>query len=272
MHDPTPRVDKTPGRIRQMFGEIAPWYDFLNHFLSLNVDQRWRRRVVRLTASDLRSGHPILDVCTGTGDLALAYHRYCGAAVPIVACDFCHPMLVRATQKALRRGAAIPWIEADAQRLPFPANTFQLVTVAFGLRNISDFDQGIAEMVRVLQPGGRLAILEFATPRTLLLRQVYLAYFRYILPLIGQCLARNRHAAYRYLPESVLQFPEYEGLLQHLRRHGLVEEQYIPFSGGIAVLYLARKPTVSAPHVQLPAHSDAAPVGSCTTISSDFHH
>ncbi len=272
MTELTPQVDKTPGRIRQMFGEIAPWYDFLNHFLSLNIDQRWRRRVVRLTAPELRPGRPILDVCTGTGDLALAYHRHCGAAVPIVACDFCHPMLVRAAQKALNRGAVIPWVEADAQRLPFPINTFQLVTVAFGLRNISDPDLGIAEMVRVLQPGGRLAILEFATPRMPLLRRVYLAYFRYILPLIGQCLARNRHAAYRYLPESVLQFPEYDALLERLRRQGLVEERYVPLSGGIAVLYLARKPAVSAAHVQLPSQADAAPVQSCSTICSDVYH
>ena len=148
-------IDKREERIRGMFGEIAPRYDLLNHLLSLNVDHYWRWRTTRLVPP--RNLSPILDMCTGTGDLALAYDKAAKGKVPIVGADFCHQMLERAIVKIERKNASdrIRFLEADAQHLPFPNDHFQIATVAFGLRNVTDTDRGIAEMVRVTQPGGR---------------------------------------------------------------------------------------------------------------------
>ena len=237
-------LDKREVRIRRMFGQIAPWYDFLNHFLSLNIDTRWRNKTARLVPPGPAENGPILDLCTGTGDLALTYDRAGNGAVPVVAADFCHEMLVRAVQKADAAGAAgrIRFVEADAQALPFPADTFQLVTVAFGLRNVTDTDRGLAEMVRVARPGGRVAILEFSRPRNRVFGRFYSFYFRQVLPRIGQLLCRNRENAYRYLPESVLKFPDYDALAAKLRAHGLVEVRYEPFTFGVATLYVGVKP------------------------------
>ncbi len=223
-----------------MFGEIAPWYDFLNHALSLNIDRGWRSKTARLAPLDPADSAPILDLCTGTGDLALTYSRVAGGQVPVVGVDFCHEMLVRATQKAA--GAGIRFVEADAQALPFPDDAFQLVTVAFGLRNVTDTDRGLAEIVRVTKAGGRVAILEFSRPRNRIIGRFYTFYFRHVLPRIGQILSRNRENAYSYLPESVLRFPDYDALASRLREHGLADVRYVPFTFGIATLYLGRKP------------------------------
>src|SRR4051812_38868851 len=156
----TSLLDKRETRIRRMFNNIAPSYDLLNHLLSLNIDHYWRWRTTRL-APPAADG-PILDLCTGTGDLALAYDRAAGGRVPIVGADFSREMLARAAVKVRRRAAGrVRLLEADAQRLPFADDAFQLTVVAFGLRNVTDTDRGIAEMVRVTWPGGRVAILEF---------------------------------------------------------------------------------------------------------------
>jgi demethylmenaquinone methyltransferase / 2-methoxy-6-polyprenyl-1,4-benzoquinol methylase len=203
----TSLLDKREARIRRMFGDIAPRYDLLNHLLSLNVDRYWRWRTTRLVPPvlDPRAG-PILDVCTGTGDLALAYDRAAGGGVPIVGSDFCLPMLLPAAKKTARARAAgrVRFIEADTQHLPFPDDTFQLTAVAFGLRNVTDPERGLAEMVRVTRPGGRVAILEFSRPRHWLFGRLYRAYFRWVLPAIGQAVSRSRDSAYNYLPASVL--------------------------------------------------------------------
>jgi demethylmenaquinone methyltransferase/2-methoxy-6-polyprenyl-1,4-benzoquinol methylase len=238
----TTLVDKRETRIRQMFGRIAPSYDLLNHLLSLNVDHYWRWRTTRMVPP--RGTAPILDLCTGTGDLALAYDRAARGEVPIVAADFCHEMLVLAGHKTDRRQAAgrIRFLEADAQRLPFPDDSFQITTVAFGLRNVTDTDRGIAEMVRVTRPGGRLAILEFSQPRGRIIGRLYRFYFRWLLPLIGQTISRSKDNAYRYLPASVLEFPDGDTLAERLRRHGLVEVQWFPLTFGIATLYVGTKP------------------------------
>jgi demethylmenaquinone methyltransferase/2-methoxy-6-polyprenyl-1,4-benzoquinol methylase len=237
-------LDKREARIRRMFGQIAPWYDFLDHLLSLNIDVAWRRKTARLVPPDPPESGPILDVCTGTGDLALAYDRAAGGRVPIIAADFCHEMLVLAVAKAESAGAAkrIRVVEADAQALPFADNTFQLVTVAFGLRNVTDPDRGLAEMVRVTRPGGRVAILEFSRPRNRLFGPLYTFYLRRVLPRIGQLVCRNRENAYRYLAESVLRFPDYDALAEKLCGHGLVAVRYEPFTLGIATLYVGQKP------------------------------
>jgi demethylmenaquinone methyltransferase/2-methoxy-6-polyprenyl-1,4-benzoquinol methylase len=238
---PPSLLDKRETRIRRMFNSIAPRYDLLNHLLSLNVDRYWRWRTTRLVPPD--GSDPILDVCTGTGDLALAYDRAAGGRVEVVGADFCHEMLTRATRKAERRGAAgrVRFVEADTQRLPFPDDSFQIVCVAFGLRNVTDTGRGLAEMVRVTRPGGRVAILEFSRPRGWFFGRMYRFYFRRLLPLVGGLVSRDRDDAYRYLPESVMEFPDGEVLAERLRGHGLSEVRWHPFTFGIATLYVGVK-------------------------------
>lgn len=224
-----------------MFGEIAGRYDLLNRLLSAGVDQHWRRRTVKLVPP---SGHgPVLDVCTGTGDLALAYWRAGRKRIPVVGADFTRPMLTIGQQKLRQAGASekVRLVEADAQQLPFSDNTFDIVSVAFGLRNVSDTDQGLREMARVCRPGGRVAVLEFAMPRTWPLRSLYAWYFRHIVPRIGQTLARNRQAAYDYLPTSVGEFPQNEALAERMKNAGLSQVCYHRFTLGIAVLYVGVK-------------------------------
>src|SRR5262245_21030500 len=232
-------LDKREARIRSMFNHIAPSYDFLNHLLSLNVDHYWRRRTTRIVPP--QGSAPILDLCTGTGDLALAYDKAAGGKVPVVGADFCHEMLLRAESKASKTKARVQFLEADAQRLPFSDNYFQISAVAFGLRNVTDTDRGIAEMVRVTQPGGRIAILEFSQPRGRLFSKLYRFYFKHVLPLIGQTISRSKDNAYRYLPASVLEFPDGEALAQRLRRHGLEDVAWHPLTFGIATLYVGVK-------------------------------
>ncbi len=235
-------LDKREVRIRRMFGHIAPTYDLLNHLLSLNVDHYWRRRTTQLVPPSAQG--PILDLCTGTGDLALAYDRAARGRVPIVGADFCHEMLTRAAAKVQQRGAAdrIRFLEADAQHLPFPDDFFQIATVAFGLRNVTDTDRGLAEMVRVTRPGGKVAVLEFSQPRGRLLGRVYRFYFRWVLPLIGQTISRSKDNAYRYLPASVMEFPDGEALAARLRRQGLADVRWHPLTFGVASLYVGTKP------------------------------
>ena len=234
-------VDKSTNRVRNMFGEIAARYDLLNHLLSLNVDRWWRRRTVRLVPPAEEG--PILDVCTGTADLALAYWRAARGRVPIVGADFCRPMLAIGRQKCCRAGAAerITLVEADARRLPFADDTFQIVCVAFGLRNVSDTDEGLREMQRVCRPGGRVAVLEFSMPRVPLIRTMYGWYFGRVLPAIGQALARNRQGAYNYLPESVCEFPPPEALARRMEGAGLRQVKYHRLTFGLATLYVGTK-------------------------------
>ncbi len=234
-------VDKSASRIRQMFGEIAGRYDLLNRLLSAGVDQHWRRRTVKLVPP---SGEgPVLDVCTGTGDLALAYWRASGKRIRVVGADFTRPMLAVGQEKLCQAGASekVCLVEADAQQLPFSDDTFQVVCVAFGLRNVSDTDQGLREMTRVCQPGGRVAVLEFAMPHIWPWRFLYAWYFRHVVPRIGQTLTRNRQAAYDYLPTSVGEFPQYEAFAQRMQCAGLRQVRYHRFTLGIAVLYVGVK-------------------------------
>jgi demethylmenaquinone methyltransferase/2-methoxy-6-polyprenyl-1,4-benzoquinol methylase len=234
-------LDKRETRIRRMFGAIAPSYDLLNHLLSLNIDRYWRWRTTRLVPP--APGVPILDLCTGTGDLALAYDRAAGGQAPVIGADFCHEMLTRAREKTRRCRAArrVRYVEADAQRLPFPDESFQITTVAFGLRNVTDTDRGIAEMVRVTRPGGKVAILEFSQPEHWLLGRLYRFYFTHLLPLIGQTISRSQDQAYRYLPASVMEFPDGAALADRLRGHGLTDVIWHPFTFGIATLYVGTK-------------------------------
>ena len=234
-------IDKSEARVRQMFGEIAGRYDFLNHLLSLNIDRYWRWRTIRAVPPPVEG--PILDLCTGTGDLALAYYRASGGRASIIGADFCHPMLVLGNAKRRSAGGIgqLTFVEADAQRLPFPDDYFSIVCVAFGLRNVTDTDRGLREMARVCRPGGNVAVLEFSLPTWTPLRAVYLAYFRYVLPRIGQALARNRHDAYSYLPATVGEFPCGEALAGRMRQAGLAEVTFRPLTFGVATLYVGTK-------------------------------
>lgn len=222
-----------------MFAEIAPRYDLVNRMLSGGIDVWWRH--VTVSRAPPPTSGAILDVCTGTGDLALAYAAKCGPGVRIVASDFCRPMLDRGIEKSARAGKAIEWVEADAMALPFPAASFDLVTVAFGLRNIADTSRGLAEMARVLEPGGRLAILEFSLPKNGFVRGGYLWYFRNVLPWLGNTVARNRSDAYTYLNQSVEEFPAGERLADLVRAAGFERVEMIPLSLGIATLTIATR-------------------------------
>jgi demethylmenaquinone methyltransferase/2-methoxy-6-polyprenyl-1,4-benzoquinol methylase len=237
----TTAIDKSSERVRRMFGEIAPCYDRMNHLLSLNVDRYWRWWTVSKLAP--QPGEPILDVCTGTGDLALAFHRATGGKSEIVAADFCREMLEigRRKQQRARIGPELSFVEADAQNLPLEDNRFAIVSVAFGLRNVADTDRGLAEMARVCRPGGQVAVLEFSTPRWQPFRGLYLFYFKNILPRIGQWLARNSSSAYDYLPATVAEFADGEALAERMRGVGLLNVKFWPLTGGIATLYVGRK-------------------------------
>jgi demethylmenaquinone methyltransferase/2-methoxy-6-polyprenyl-1,4-benzoquinol methylase len=209
--------------------------------LSLKVDRSLRRKTTHM--GPLEGSDPILDVCTGSGDLALAYDQASAGTVPIVGIDFCRELLTRAVEKTRRKNAdgRIRYVEGDAQHLPLSDNQFQIVCVAFGLRNVTDTDRGLSEMVRVAKPGGRVAVLEFSKPRHWLIRRPYLFFFRRVLPAIGQFFSRSPDSAYRYLPESVMQFPEYEELAARMQAHGLTDVRFYPFTFGIATLYVGRK-------------------------------
>lgn len=225
-----------------MFGQIAGRYDLLNHLLSLNIDRYWRRRTTRLVPP--RGPLPILDVCTGTGDLALAYDRAAQGNTPIVAADFCHEMLAIGRQKARRARAdgRITFVEADTQSLPLASDAFQIVCVAFGLRNVADTDRGLAEMTRVCAPGGRVVVLEFSSPSRQPFKGLYGWYFRHVLPRVGKLVARTSGDAYEYLPNSVGEFPQGDALLERLRAAGLAELNCYPLTFGVATLYVGTKP------------------------------
>jgi demethylmenaquinone methyltransferase / 2-methoxy-6-polyprenyl-1,4-benzoquinol methylase len=234
-------VDKSDQRVQQMFAEIAPRYDRMNHLLSLNVDRYWRWRTTRIVPP--RGNLPILDVCTGTGDLAFAYHRQARGNAAVFGTDFCSEMLQIGQQKMNRAGldGQVTFLQADTQHLPFEDSKFQIVSVAFGLRNVSDTDAGLREMVRVCSSGGRVAILEFSMPTRQPMRALYGIYFRCILPRLGRWFARNSHQAYDYLPESVGEFPAGQQMAQRMRDAGLHSVSIFPLTFGIATLYVGVK-------------------------------
>lgn len=234
-------VDKSNQRVQRMFGEIAPKYDRMNHLLSLNVDRYWRWRTVRLVRPEPEI--PVLDVCTGTGDLALAFYRAGRGKAPVVAADFCREMLEIGEQKKDRGGVngQVSFVEADAQNLPFEDDQFQIVSVAFGLRNVADTDRGLREMARVCRPGGRVVVLEFSLPRWQPFKFLYGWYFRHVLPRVGQWFARNKHDAYNYLPASVGEFPSGEQLADRMREAGLSEVKFHRLTFGVATLYIGVK-------------------------------
>jgi demethylmenaquinone methyltransferase / 2-methoxy-6-polyprenyl-1,4-benzoquinol methylase len=231
------REDKARA-VREMFGAIAHRYDFLNHFLSANIDRRWRRRCVQEVGN--RMAGPvtprILDIGCGTADLSIEFSRL----GPVAGCDFCHPMLQIGARKisGLPGPHRIELLSGDALALPFSDASFEVVTSAFVLRNLAALDRGLTEMRRVLKPGGVLSALEFAIPKTPIIGAAYGFYFGRILPMLGRAISGDT-GAYRYLPDSVQAFPPPEELTRIMRRAGFAEVTFRRLSAGIAVLYIA---------------------------------
>ncbi|MFZ4855145.1 MAG: bifunctional demethylmenaquinone methyltransferase/2-methoxy-6-polyprenyl-1,4-benzoquinol methylase UbiE [Desulfuromonadaceae bacterium] len=233
------RLSDKGEKIQQMFGAIAPRYDFLNRLLSFGIDRRWRTKAVRLLK--YREGSRILDVATGTGDVALEIALRTPDSVKIIGADFCREMIDLGIVKV----AASPYagrIElkvAPCEDLPFANDTFDSITIAFGIRNVVDRKLGLAEMWRVLRPGGRMIILEFSTPRSLLFRQLYYFYFRRLLPVVGGLF--SRYNAYKYLPDSVLEFPSQEEFSRMIADAGFRNLHLHELTFGIATIYVGEK-------------------------------
>jgi demethylmenaquinone methyltransferase/2-methoxy-6-polyprenyl-1,4-benzoquinol methylase len=228
---------RTAGAVRKMFSAVAPRYDFLNHFLSLGRDIAWRKATTQAVQRVLkRPGSRVVDLCCGTGDLAFELER--NSAGKVFATDFCHPMLALARQKDA--GRAILFLEADTLALPFPDASFDAASIAFGFRNLSNYEAGLREIRRVLKPQGVLAILEFSEVRWPIFGPLFRMYFRYVLPKIGSCIS-GVQGPYQYLPDSVARFPNQESLSALLRTEGFRNVRYINFTGGVAALHLAEK-------------------------------
>jgi demethylmenaquinone methyltransferase/2-methoxy-6-polyprenyl-1,4-benzoquinol methylase len=230
--------DSAARAVREMFTAIAPRYDLLNHLLSANIDKLWWRRTAKNFAAILeKPGARVLDLCCGTGDMALALRRQGGQA-HITGADFSHTMLVLASKKN-SRPRPIKWIEADALQLPFPDQSFDLVTSAFGFRNLADYDAGLREIFRVLRPGGECGILEFSEPEGFL-GKIYNVYFKSVLPRIGRMISGNS-GAYSYLPASVERFPQPPEILTRMGSTGFRDASWNPYTFGIAVLFRGKR-------------------------------
>ena len=225
--------------VREMFAGIAGRYDLLNHVLSLNIDKRWRR----IVSADLRDilddeNATVLDVACGTGDLSLELNK--NAKAQIIGTDFCRPMLDKAQSKSVDEPRAIPYIEGDALALPFDDNLFDAVTIAFGLRNLANVADGLAELRRILKPGGRLVVLEFSAPVVPGFGRLFNFYFSHVLPRIGGAVSGSR-GAYEYLPDSVSKFPNQQKLVALMERTGFETVKYRNLTGGIAALHSGEK-------------------------------
>jgi demethylmenaquinone methyltransferase/2-methoxy-6-polyprenyl-1,4-benzoquinol methylase len=221
--------------VREMFTSIAPRYDLLNHVLSFSIDRLWWWRTARKFDAILkRANTRVLDLCCGTGDMTFALRRRAASGnAQILGADFSHAMLQRAAAKG--KGTTLRWIEADALRLPFPDGNFQLVTSAFGFRNLADYDAGWREIARVLAPGGACGILDFGEPGGLI-GQCYRIYFRKVLPAVGTVLS-GVQGPYAYLPASVERFPPPHEMLGRMRQAGFREVSWTPYTFGVGGLY-----------------------------------
>ena len=239
----SPPMDKSPERIRRMFGSIAHRYDLINNVLTLGIDRSWRTRTARQLIQEQTLEGDVLDVCCGTGVLTLAFvkqqHKI-GSDRENFGIDFTPEMI----DVALRKGKRHPRLQfsvGDALSLPFEDDRFAVVAVAFGLRNLCDAQQGLVEMVRVCKPGGTVAILDFSMPTLPVMRQCYRFYFLTLLPRLGQWFAKNPDQAYHYLPASVLQFDQPAQLAERLTQLGVADVQMMPMTFGIATLVWGKK-------------------------------
>jgi demethylmenaquinone methyltransferase/2-methoxy-6-polyprenyl-1,4-benzoquinol methylase len=221
-------------RVAEMFDSISARYDLLNHLLSLGVDRWWRRSMARCAGQS--HPHRILDVATGTGDSAIALKK--SGATRIVGVDISAQMLKQA--KAKPSAAGIEFIQANGEQLPFADGCFDVVTIAFGIRNFERRQQGLREMRRTLRPGGTLIVLELSMPANRIARGVYKLYFLKIVPLLGKLISRSS-CAYRYLPYSVDEFPPRKAFTSEITEAGFEKVNATALSGGIATIYEARK-------------------------------
>jgi len=225
--------------VRRMFAAVAPRYDLLNHLLSLGIDVAWRHATARALGAILeRPSSLVADLCCGTGDLSLCLARRSSGKV--VGADFCPPMLLLAQRKAAAQNAHVPFLAADALHLPFPDDSLDAITLAFGFRNLANYARGLEEMRRVLKTGGWLVILEFSQVRWPLFGPLFRFYFRRVLPAIGAWIS-GLGGPYRYLPESVSRFPDQEALADDMHCAGFRNVRYRNFTGGIAALHIGEK-------------------------------
>lgn len=222
-----------------MFANISARYDLLNHLLSGSLDKRWRQKVARRVATIVNADGLVLDVACGTGDLAFALLEATGARV--IGTDFCRPMLDVAQRKAVKQTAAVPFIEGDALNLPFPGESFDGVTIAFGLRNLASFADGLKELFRVTRSGGGVVILEFSKPTVPGFRALFQFYFQRVLPLLGGAVSGSK-SAYEYLPDSVRRFPDQDELAAMMRDVGFEKVEYSNLTGGVAAIHFGKKP------------------------------
>ncbi|MEQ8833712.1 MAG: bifunctional demethylmenaquinone methyltransferase/2-methoxy-6-polyprenyl-1,4-benzoquinol methylase UbiE [Miltoncostaeaceae bacterium] len=235
-------MTETPGRlpaseVQAMFDRIAPRYDLLNRTMTMGIDGRWRR--VAAQVADVAAGERALDCCTGTGDLAFELAARVTGSGSVVGIDFSEAMIGQAREKAAERGSAIDFLVGDAMELPFADDHFDAATVAFGIRNVADLDRALAEMTRVVRPGGKVVILEITTPSRL--RAFYRLWFDRIVPQLGRLLGKDG-AAYSYLPASVRRFPEPPALAARMSDAGLTDIRWRLFAAGIVALHHARVP------------------------------
>jgi len=236
-------VDKSPERIRRMFGTIAHRYDLINRVLTLGIDHWWRTSTARKLLHEQAICGDILDVCCGTGELSLAFlkqQQKMGGERKIYGIDF-SPEMIEVAQRKAKHSPNLEFSIGDALDLPFEDDRFAVVAVAFGLRNLCDTQQGLAEMVRVCKPGGTVAVLDFSMPTLPIVRQCYRFYFHTVLPRLGQWFAKNQDQAYHYLPESVLQFDQPDQLTCRLTQLGIADIQIKPMTCGIVTLVLGRR-------------------------------
>jgi demethylmenaquinone methyltransferase/2-methoxy-6-polyprenyl-1,4-benzoquinol methylase len=219
--------------VQGMFGRIAGRYDLLNHLLSFNLDRRWRARTVKRLSNVLVPGARAVDLCCGTGDVLLALENSGGAW--IAGSDFCHPMLLEASRKCRS-----PLFEADALRLPLASDSLDLITCAFGFRNLANYDKGLEEFLRVLKPGGVAAILEFSQPTNRVFGALYGFFSTRVLPRVGGMISGSSDA-YSYLPESIKRFPGAEDLASQMKAAGFQRVEFERMTGGAVALHLGYK-------------------------------
>jgi len=226
--------------VRQMFDDIANRYDLLNRLLSFGIDRRWRRFAV--SQLSIPKNGRVLDIATGTCDVALEVAEQTDPSVTIVGEDFTQGMLVQGQAKLNHSpfGERIMLVNAPCEEIPHPDDTFDGITIAFGIRNVVDRQAGLCEMFRVLKPGGRAVILEFSNPQSQLFRKIYYFYFQKILPTLGGLLSKR--SAYQYLPDSVIEFPSQEEFSQMMKDAGFKRVQYVDQTFGIATVYVGDKP------------------------------